>query len=68
MTSFSNPKLYLLLPQRHSSLKLSSSLVSLARKLSPSLVSGLPHCLQTGTQARRRSLGSDLSHGLWSPT
>ncbi|XP_072064236.1 uncharacterized protein [Arachis hypogaea] len=73
-TSFSNPKLYLLLPQRHSSLKLSSSLISLAvahcsrTQLSPSLVSGLPHCLRTGTQAHRCSLGSGLSHGLWSPT
>nr|XP_029146846.1 uncharacterized protein LOC114924886 [Arachis hypogaea] len=69
-----NPKLYLLLPQRHSSLKLSSSLISLGvahssrTQLSPSLVSGLPHCLRTGTQARRCSLGSGLSHGLWSPT
>ncbi|RYR24356.1 hypothetical protein Ahy_B02g057854 isoform B [Arachis hypogaea] len=36
--------------------------------LSPSLVSGLPHCLRTGTQAHRCSLGSGLSHGLWSPT
>ncbi|QHO22742.1 E3 ubiquitin-protein ligase [Arachis hypogaea] len=53
---------------------LSSSLISLGvahssrTQLSPSLVSGLPHCLRTGTQARRCSLGSGLSHGLWSPT
>ncbi|KAL4314520.1 hypothetical protein AHAS_Ahas15G0093300 [Arachis hypogaea] len=47
---------------------LSLWLIALARKLSPSLVSGLPHCLRTGTQARRRSLGSGLSHSLWSPT